>query len=191
MHRSCRGNRSNNNERSIQQGHFSRSPVRTMHTEHPTVVPADAHGGETSIRWSVPGPKDHVLVMESRHYRLGLLGDLAMWFCLSELLSPKPSGHLASAAKARSNNTAIYCNTLQQSTHCNSLLTGTTSLCPPMNSGSTNQINTSQSQNNNFLMTNSPPLLFTGGYFYAWVAALVRMSQAHIWMSQRTHINEP
>jgi len=33
---------------------------------------------ETSIRWSVLGKKDHVLVRESHHYRLGLLRHLTM-----------------------------------------------------------------------------------------------------------------
>ena len=55
-----------------------------------TVLPDDAHGGETyihtmkhpyngaSIQWSVPGTRDYALVRESHHYRLGLMRDLAM-----------------------------------------------------------------------------------------------------------------
>ena len=42
-----------------------------------TVVPADAHGVETSIRWSVLCTKDHALVRENHPYMHGLLRDLA------------------------------------------------------------------------------------------------------------------
>ena len=77
-----------------------------------TILLTDAHGGVTSIQCSVPGTRDHALVRESHHYRLGLMRDLAMWFCWSELspitwpgnLGPDRS-LLASAAKARSNIT--------------------------------------------------------------------------------------
>ena len=43
-----------------------------------TVLPDDAHRGETSIQWSVLGTRDYALVRESHHYRLGLMRDLAM-----------------------------------------------------------------------------------------------------------------
>jgi len=57
-----------------------------------TVVLAHAHGKETSIRWSVLGTTNHILVKESNYYRLCLLRDLAMWLCWCELSPPKPNG---------------------------------------------------------------------------------------------------
>ena len=50
---------------------------RVMHT----VLPDDAHGGKHP--YNVPVTKDCALVRESHYYRLGLMRDLAMWFCWS------------------------------------------------------------------------------------------------------------
>ena len=117
-----------------QHGHFSRSPVRTLTRRACTLLPADAHGGETSIWWRVPGTRHHALVRQSHHYRLGLMRDLAMWFCWSELSPPKPNrlrsvlrltgqvisdrtgAYLASAAKARS-KTIYICIHIYTHTH--------------------------------------------------------------------------
>ena len=59
-----------------------------------TILLTDAHGGVTSIQCSVPDTRDHALVRESHHYRLGLMRDLAMWFCRSELSSITWPGNL-------------------------------------------------------------------------------------------------
>jgi len=90
----------------------------------PGLLPADAHGGGTSTWWSVPGTRNNALIKENHHYRLGLMCDLAMGFCLSKLSPPKPNklrsgprlpgqvisdrtgAYLASVAKARSKNFA-------------------------------------------------------------------------------------
>jgi len=105
--------------------HFLRSPIRTPTrracTQCYRPMPM---GGKLPFDGGNPGTRDHTMVRESHHYpgRLGLMRDLAMWFCWSELLPPKPNrlrsgprllgqvisdragAYSASAAKARSNN---------------------------------------------------------------------------------------